>query len=192
MVFKITPKNILPKLEDFTPDIAYAFTFNPCIGFTTTWQDEYNHLCRQMFKIPVKCKLYIHFELSPSGKLHLHGSITVAKEEVTPFYLYAIPYLLERGVLSIVPICQEDEGYGWYQYCNKQNKILQPYFERMQKKVILSNYITDIEKELKQQKESQLVWLEYYAERGSTIREKLIKNIWEDDTEEKISDLMGT
>lgn len=135
--FREKPKNQIPNLEHLVAGEQYALNFNP--AFTDDIESSYNRICRIFDELPPYAKFAIHFELSPTGRLHVHGYITPI--DIAKFYCILIPYLTAVGTVVISRII--DDGYEWEVYINKQKNILEPYFKEKNKQFSLSNYEWD-------------------------------------------------
>lgn len=115
-------RNIIPELELMQPNKWYAFSCNPC--------DKYQHfkaMNRMGLFIGDLSNLFLHtgiykyelyIELSPKGRLHLHGRIKINK--IVEFYLNVVSYLTTRSTVVIKPI---DDEKKWAEYCTKQHDL---------------------------------------------------------------------
>lgn len=115
-------KHVIPDFEDLKPNTKYAFTFNPSDKYQSFKSlnrliDFYKQLDNIfVYKNFSSKELYI--ELSPKGRLHLHGLIEV--ESVINFYLYEVPSLIRKGTLHINKIESHEK---WHEYCSKQQYL---------------------------------------------------------------------
>jgi len=112
-------RNIIPCFEDLKVNEWYAITINPCdkyqhfrdpnrIGkFLNTLEDLLFHTGVYKYKLWV--------ELSPKGRLHLHGKIKIINK--VNFYTNVVNYLTTRATVVIKTLEYEQE---WFIYCNKQ------------------------------------------------------------------------
>lgn len=114
-------RNQIPKFEELKQHTTYAFTYAP--SDKQQFWGETERL--QMFKSKIsywfmstlkQSHIKVRIELSPHGRLHLHGYITI--ENKMDFYLYTIPKLQDYGNIVIKPITSPDE---WEKYCCKQD-----------------------------------------------------------------------
>lgn len=114
------PKNLVMSYETVTPNSTFAFTFAP--------DDSHQH-----WKSPDRMKSFLldmrtYFlktlkgayikvmpEVSPLGRLHLHGFITIYAP--LDFYLNTIHEIIDEGTVVIKPITEQDD---WETYCQKQ------------------------------------------------------------------------
>jgi len=117
-------KHVLIPLEDVDTDMWYAFTFNPCDKY-----QNFNCLQRigkfigamehEVFGIFRDCyTIHCYPELSPKGRLHLHGRIKVRGK--INFYCDFIPRLLRLGTVVMKEI---DDYPNWEKYITKQTQL---------------------------------------------------------------------
>jgi len=114
-------KNVVPKFEDAQVNTPYAFTYGPS-DQQQFWDDpdRFNKFKTKMLTffmstIGNKCNIKARIEVSPHGRLHLHGYITIVNK--MEFYLFIVPKVETYGTLHITNITTED----WDIYCTKQN-----------------------------------------------------------------------
>lgn len=116
-------KHTIPDMEIVVPRTEYAFTLNPT--------DQYQHFraqdrvkdfindVKRLLQLSYNIKYVLYIELSPKGRLHLHGTIEF-KDETTIYnwYLKHLRYLMHQGTVCIKPITDYDK---WIIYCDKQH-----------------------------------------------------------------------
>lgn len=116
-----TQRNENIKYEDMETNKAYAFTFAPSdkIQF---WDDpdRFNKFKQRIITsftslFSAKGKVMVTIEVSPHGRLHLHGYLTIADK--MHHYLYIVPQLEEYGTICIKQLTSDKE---WNEYCTKQ------------------------------------------------------------------------
>lgn len=113
--------NEIPKYEDLQQGTLYAFTYAPS-DRQQFWEelDRFELFKKKIgtFFMSILGKTYIKFriELSPHGRLHLHGYMTI--DDKMSFYLYTIPKIEEFGQIHLKPI---NDPIKWDAYCIKQN-----------------------------------------------------------------------
>lgn len=126
-------KHEIPDLETLVVGKQYAFTYNPCDkyqGFNCVVTDRIREFYKHMdeffgYKNFSNKKLWV--ELSPKGRLHLHGIIVV--EQIVQFYLYEIPKLTRKGTVHIKAMT--DDGSVWMEYCTKQHVLHQYIIDQL-------------------------------------------------------------
>lgn len=130
---KAKPQNVVPEMESMLPRKEYAFTMNPT--------DQYQHFraqdrikefytdVRRLLQLVYNIKYVLYIELSPKGRLHLHGTIEFKDEDtIYNFYLKHLRYLMNQATLVIKPITDYD---NWKIYCDKQHgfhQYIQKYY----------------------------------------------------------------
>lgn len=119
-------KYICPKKETVSANDTFAFNFAPDDSkqfwdspdrFTLfqTWIPTY-------FTSALKgASIKVMIEVSPLGRLHLHGYITISNP--MDFYLFTVRNLERYGTFVIKPIADEEI---WQKYCTKQ-ELLKEY-----------------------------------------------------------------
>jgi len=117
-----TQKNQMMKYEEVINGTTYALTYAPSDRFqywnnhTDRWKAFEIGIRTYMLSILGTTRIKYRIELSPSGRLHLHGYITVLDK--MEFYLYTISKLEEHGTIVIKEI---KDDVVWQEYCEKQN-----------------------------------------------------------------------
>lgn len=114
-------RNQIPKFETLDPKTQYAFTYAPSDrqqfwGEPNRFELFKGKISTWFMSVLKTTTIKVRIELSPSGRLHLHGYITILDK--MDFYLYLIPKLSDYGTIAIKPIT---DPFDWEAYCNKQN-----------------------------------------------------------------------
>lgn len=145
-------KNKIFNLEHATIETRYAFSFNPLVvDVNQSLHDTYRQIIYVLSKAPPHYKWFIQFELSPLGRLHVHGEINIT--DIGKFYAYTIPYLCRRGATEIDT---KDDTSFWANYCDKQGSIMKGLLEplllqyrvKSTDEVWITKYNNDFEKHL--------------------------------------------
>lgn len=115
-------QNCVPKYEEMDTEEEYAFTYAPS-DIYQFWDkperfDCFKQKMRTFLTTRVNSSLRLRYrhEISPHGRLHLHGYIQIPHK--LNFYLYTVPLLEEWGTLCIKPITTYVD---WDNYCLKQD-----------------------------------------------------------------------
>ncbi|AXH77558.1 MAG: putative replicase-associated protein [Cressdnaviricota sp.] len=136
------PRNDIPSYEDMLIGVRYAITINPCDKMQkfrdplrlTSFLNEISKLLYHNNKI---YRYTLYPELSPKGRLHYHGYITIL--DIDTFYLYSIPNLLKMSTIVIKPIKEESKEM-WQNYCIKQSDFHSYILEHYMTITPLVNY----------------------------------------------------
>lgn len=149
------PRNQIPAMETIDPSVTYAFNLNPSTQYEN--QKKRFHICINAHTILLKLlgddkivTWVLHPELSPTGRVHYHGTIQIHD----PFNFYIrLSKFLEQSTVVIKPITPDDK---WHDYCHKQALIIKPnlkhyplkstYFNNLLKETHDSLYVNDITK----------------------------------------------
>lgn len=108
--------------ECIEENIAYAFSLNP-IDSLQYWDDD-NRLNKFKTNLTTilsslnTINVIANIELSPLGRLHLHGTIKILNTKL--FFLNHIHKLQHYGTFEIDTIKDQDK---WTEYINKQSKL---------------------------------------------------------------------
>jgi hypothetical protein len=151
--FNPKQKHSAPNLEDVSNDDTLAFTLSPREGHglkASNDNDIYKGNDIQVWTKNILCTLNnklkycyfpeLHVELSKTGRLHLHGTITI--DNPLMFYAHDIQHLQNMGTYNIKIMFSDDnesndEGNSpidvddtedWYTYISKQDCYFIPYF----------------------------------------------------------------
>lgn len=115
------------KAELIKTDTEYAFTINPEKQFETYGFNYYQEFMKYMIGKLGKlnnCKMKLFPEVSPIGRLHLHGTIIILN--VLSFYLTDIHLLQEIGAFEIDTI---SDVKIWETYITKQQLLFKEHFQ---------------------------------------------------------------
>jgi len=122
------PKHSLPKMEDVESGDVFAFNFAPTDKYqffdenSVRRPHEFKKAIQLLFKknIYPYAKYKCNIEVSPMGRLHIHGKITI--NDPLGFYL-DIHRLMNAGTV-VIKFLQDD---GWDDYCIKQKNHWLPF-----------------------------------------------------------------
>lgn len=112
-------------LENIKPNISYAITISPSDDHQY-WNDDdrlkkfTTYMKRYMLSRldPFNNKFIFHIELSPKGRLHLHGTISFKSERtIKELFMDSIRFLTVHNQIEIDTIKDPDV---WETYCTKQ------------------------------------------------------------------------
>nr|DAW08393.1 MAG TPA: Rep protein [Bacteriophage sp.] len=96
------------------------------------------------YRLLLNTEYEMHIEVSPMGRLHLHGKIKLLnKERLLKFYLYDIPRINNISVFEIDTI---SDMVKWDTYCTKQKTLQLGYISHKDKLNKLA--LIDIESEV--------------------------------------------
>jgi len=118
------PKHTVPKFEECEIGKPYACTINPTDNLQQYYENSVRrfHTFNDAIQLKIKkvlhpyCKsYYFSIEISPLGRLHLHGTIVLSDK--IGFYLQ-IHKLFDIGTVCIK---EEKDQDVWFQYCIKQH-----------------------------------------------------------------------
>jgi len=123
------PKNDLVSLEDLDDSGTYAITINPidkfqfmnkCNRLKSFYDAVLTNFCYTRYK-------YCYYvELSSKGRLHLHGTVNIKKEDRGRFYLSAVPNMLTKATIVLKNLSEDTK---WLEYCMKQCDIMDDLLE---------------------------------------------------------------
>lgn len=120
-------QSILP-IEKINKSVRYTLTIAPCDDHqyfgATKAQDRlklfHNWAQLKYYRLFINYEYGLNIEVSPKGRLHLHGYISFKTDEnIKDFYLYTIHKLLSFNIVEIDTISDEKV---WTEYCKKQSK----------------------------------------------------------------------
>lgn len=114
-------RNEIIKYETMVVQTEYAFTYSPSDtqqfwGEIDRYQLFKTKMCTFFMSILGTSTLRIRIEVSPNGRLHLHGFIKIHNK--MEFYLHTIPKISKYGTLCIK---EPESPEGWTTYCEKQH-----------------------------------------------------------------------
>jgi len=150
-----------------------AFTFNPNLMDGCPLQERYMTICYMLSGLKW-ADWKVNFELSPKGRLHVHGNLYINR--VSRFYAYDIPYLIDCGSFEIdfignIPLLNEsviDDNddlqhhfHTWQKYCQKQKTHMEDLFDLTEMRVFLDS--TD---------KSDIAWIKRYRNLGEPLKTK--------------------
>jgi len=118
-------QNHLLPYESIELNIKYTFTVSPSDAhqyFNIEDRDEkFRKFWISHFSKWKDINVYLHPEVSPKGRLHLHGTILFkTNKSIKQYYLYYIVDLLNKSQTEVDTI--QDESV-WATYCGKQSKL---------------------------------------------------------------------
>lgn len=102
----------------------YTFTLNPKeqhFGRECRFNFMYKHIFN-ILQCLHSCDYVLYPEISKLGRIHYHGTIVI--NDVVEFYVYDIPFLMDRFTFEIDTITDDDK---WTKYMTKQQAIMEPY-----------------------------------------------------------------
>jgi len=115
------PRNEVVKYECLATDTMYAFTYSPADNHQFWGEcDRYQQFKAKMntffMSILKVSSIQFRYEVSPHGRLHLHGYIKGYHK--MDFFLFEIPKIEDYGTLVIKEITEPEK---WVEYCTKQH-----------------------------------------------------------------------
>ena len=114
--------NIL-KIEDVKEGIYYAMTISPCDDHQYWREDDrvskfQTYMRNYMVKKLLPNDFIFYIEVSPQGRLHLHGRLKFKnKKSIMEFYVSTIRFLVLHNQIELDTIKDEDT---WNNYITKQ------------------------------------------------------------------------
>jgi len=103
-----------------------AFTFSPPPS-TAPFMEQFNSVCT-IFDELEHCELSVYPEISSLGRLHFHGYIFIwDRDDVIPFYLTDLPFLMKYATICIKVITSNDD---WLEYISKQKFLMIDYCKK--------------------------------------------------------------
>lgn len=129
------PDKVMIKVEDLEEYTNYAFTISPQVQFTgydrKTHSQSYSYPHRSFRSYVLehlsKCKYSdydLHFECSPKGYQHYHGTLLVS--DTVGFFTHDIHILNMLGSYCCKEIQEEDK---WLEYISKQEHVWQGKYD---------------------------------------------------------------
>lgn len=116
------------KLETVKLNEFYSLTINPQIQQSNDFHYTYINMAKWLKdKLSLKDITYVfHYELAPSGRAHLHGSIKFKTyQALCTFYLNLYNLQCNYSFDTIADISD------WNEYCLKQSHIIKPVCESL-------------------------------------------------------------
>lgn len=125
---------VAPRVEDIKLNQLYAISINP----QEEWQanQQITAWVRKVYvslrSIVRGCELELFVESSPTGRLHLHGTVLIID---VILYLRFLKELMTMATFAIKPIRDtysegdEEDFVTWDKYCIKQGHIFGPLFD---------------------------------------------------------------
>ncbi len=123
------PQNDLPKMEDYQANTLYAITINPRLQHPDSskrlkdvvHEASFSYLHKIMLISDVK----LYPEMSPTGRVHFHGTIKILKKNIFNFYSLIHKYIGVKDPTFTLVIKQitDDE---WKTYITKQKDLIKP------------------------------------------------------------------
>lgn len=116
-------KGSIIAMEEVSLGTTYSLTIAPCDDYQYWNANDRMDKFRSWLRLRLRklsADIEAHLELSPRGRLHMHGTIRfTSRRGVYNFYLNDIYSLLKTSQVEIDTI---KDPKIWYDYCNKQKK----------------------------------------------------------------------